>query len=112
VALAEQAFMIYRQIEDKWGQALALEDQAKALWSLKAYDAAIAAWWQAMGIFQAIGDERNAGRLLGILQNIQLQVPPDAWAQLIAAIQADAEGIRSAAVAALSASNDDDDKTE
>lgn len=99
--LADQALNIYRQIEDRWGQALALEDQAKALLSLEAYDAAIAAWWQAAAIFQAIGDERNAGRIVGILQNIQSQVPPEAWAQLLAAVQADAEGLRSAAVAAI-----------
>ena len=99
--LAEQALTIYRQIEDRWGQALALEDQAKALLSLEAYDAAIAAWWQAAALFQAIDDEHNAGRILGVLQNIQSQVPPDAWSQWLAAVQADAEGLRSSAVAAI-----------
>ena len=107
--LADQALNIYRQIEDRWGQALSLEDQAKALLSLEAYDAAIAAWWQAAGIFQAIGDESGVGEILGILQNIQSQVPPDVWSQWLAAVQADAEGLRSAAVAAILRAQSSDD---
>ena len=110
--LADQALNIYRQIESLWGQALALEDQAEALLSLEVYDAPIAAWWQAAAIFQAIGDERNAGRILGILQNIQSQVPPAMWSQWLSAVQADAEGLRSAAVTTILSAQASDDPSQ
>jgi len=79
---------------------------------LKAYDAAIAAWWQAAALFQTISDERNAGGILGILQNIQSQVPPAVWSQWLAAVQADAEGLRSAAVAAILSAQASDDPSQ
>jgi tetratricopeptide (TPR) repeat protein len=100
VLLAEEAVKIYRQITDRFGVMLALNDQGNALWALELHEAALAAWWQARIIAHAIGDS-TAQRLDSLFTNVAQQLGDEQWTQLAADLAANAETMRTAAIASL-----------
>jgi hypothetical protein len=98
--LAEQGRAILEEIHDRWGQALALRDQAGYFWQLEAQMTALACWQQAGELFRAMGAPQ-AERIEGLFAQFAAQMEAEAYAQLRAELAANADAIRRAGVQAL-----------
>lgn len=100
VLLLEESLEIHRAVGERFGQALNLDGQGDGFWVLEMQQPALAAWWQARQIAQAIG--MSITRKLDNLFNQVAQVlGPQQFAQLESDLAAHAEEWRTAGVAAL-----------
>jgi tetratricopeptide (TPR) repeat protein len=97
VFFAERALEIYRDIGDRFGQCLALDDQGDALYELRLAEPAFAAWWQALALAQHVSPP-TAQRLRGIFDQLQQALGDAEFDGLVARLNQDAEGIRLAGV--------------
>jgi hypothetical protein len=98
VVLFDQCITLYRQISELFSQAIVLDWQANSFLALEDQQAALGAWWQALGLAQRIGlplAQQLQGLFAQIAQNAGEQWPP-----LQAELQAQAEAWRRAGVAA------------
>jgi len=97
VFFAELALEIFRDIGDRFGQCLALDDQGDALYELRLAEPAFAAWWQALALAQHVSPP-TAQRLRGIFDQLQQALGDAEFDGLVARLNQDAEGIRLAGV--------------
>lgn len=111
VMLCEQSLSILRAIQDRFGQALSLQIQAESFWALKGQTPAFAARWLARDLFRAIGSP-SAKQIDGIFAEIETALGADQYRQLIAELEAHAEGMRLEGVEAVKKMLDDQNSGE
>ena len=96
----DEALQRHRSLDDPIGQALDLQGQAEALWSLGVRPGALAAWWQARELFRAVRHPM-AREIRQTFQTLREQVGEEAFADLAQDLAVHGEVRRAASIAAV-----------
>jgi tetratricopeptide (TPR) repeat protein len=102
VIYGEASINLLREIGERFGQIIALNDQGNALYALQLAEPAFAAWWQALGLAQRVNPP-VAEHLISVFGQIKQAVGEPEFDALTQRLAQDAESIRMQGVQAVQA---------
>ncbi len=101
IVLGEISAQIARMIQHQWNEALALEYQGGAFQGMENRDAAIAAKWLSLQIFNRIGPNKASKSLALFFRELEERMGAEAFADLVEELKQHAETTRRQAVLAI-----------